>query len=86
MTVTKERPSMSFKALAIIMDLIVEKKLHVPKPFQTFGISEVEDVFRLMQSGRNVGKFAIELREEDVVEVCSLNPPLCVSSVLIQDL
>jgi hypothetical protein len=62
---------------------ISEKKLQVPRPVQIFGIAEVEDVFQLMQSGRNAGKLAIEMREEDVVEVYPPNPPTCVSDVLI---
>lgn len=82
-TIGKFRPSMTCKALSIVMDLIVKKKLHVPRPFQIFGISEVEDVFRLMQSGRNSGKLAIEMRKEDIVEVCSLRSQIFFSGVLI---
>lgn len=55
------------------MTLVEENKFHVPQPFQTFGISEAEDVFRLFQSGTNSGKMAIEMRAQDVVPVRPLD-------------
>ena len=56
------------------MKLFTENHLHVPRPFQVFGISEVEHVFRLMQSGLSAGKFAIEMRKGNVIQVCAQKP------------
>jgi hypothetical protein len=49
--------------------LVADKKLHLPEPFRVYGVSEIEHVLRLFQSGRNIGKMAIELRSEEPVNV-----------------
>lgn len=69
LTIMEERPSMIFTALSKIMSLFKEEKIHIPQPFQVFGISEVEDVLRRLQSGNTAGKMAIELRQSDIVAV-----------------
>ena len=51
------------------MALFEERRLHLPKPFRTFGVSDIEDALRLLQSGRALGKMAIEMRSNDVVRV-----------------
>ena len=63
---------MIHNALLNVMDLMAEKKLHVPQPFQVFGIAEIENVFRRLQSGQNSGKMVIEMRKHDIVLVRSL--------------
>lgn len=65
------------KVLSTIMTLVAEKKLHVPQPFQVFGIAEVESVFRLLQSGQNSGKMVIEMRSQDLVPVRPPKYPSC---------
>lgn len=67
--VAQERPSAIHRNLQTVIALIAAKKLRVPQPFQVFGIHEVEETFRLFQSGRNFGKMAIEIREKDLVHV-----------------
>ena len=58
------------ETLSIIMSKLAEGVLCAPQPLQIFGIAEVEKVFRLLQSGQNVGKFVIEMRDKDIVPVC----------------
>lgn len=65
----KERPSILSTALSKIMSLFKEDKIHVPQPFQVFAISEVENVWRQMQTGNTAGKMAIEMRCSDSVPV-----------------
>ncbi|KAL8971948.1 MAG: hypothetical protein Q9183_000811 [Haloplaca sp. 2 TL-2023] len=67
LTIMRERPPMLSTALSKITSLFKEGKIHVPQPFQVFGISEVEDVWRQMQSGNTAGKMAIEMRHSDPV-------------------
>ena len=64
-----QRPEVARDALEAVMTLFAEKKLHVPQPFRVFGVSEIEDTLRLLQSGRAPGKMAIEMRASDPVRV-----------------
>ena len=63
------RPSTVHRLLREVIALASAKILRVPKPFRVFGVHEIEDAFRLFQSGRNSGKMAIEMRKEDPVHV-----------------
>ncbi|KAL9636598.1 MAG: hypothetical protein Q9204_002194, partial [Flavoplaca sp. TL-2023a] len=67
LTIMKERPSILSTALSKIMSLFKEDKIHAPQPFQAFGISEVENVWRQMQTGKTAGKMVIEMRSSDSV-------------------
>lgn len=64
-----EKPAVAKKIFQIIMALVNEKKLFVPQPFKVYGISELEDVLRLFQSGKNSGKMSVEMRKKDLVQV-----------------
>ncbi|KAL8658296.1 MAG: hypothetical protein Q9226_001112 [Calogaya cf. arnoldii] len=67
LTVMEERPSMISSALSKVLSLFEEGKIHLPQPFQVFGISEVEAVWRRLQSGNAAGKMAVEMRQSDLV-------------------
>ena len=69
LTVMEERPSMISTALSKILSFFEEGKIHIPLPFQVFGISEVEAVLRRLQSGNTAGKMAVEMRQSDIVAV-----------------
>lgn len=69
LTIMEECPSMISSALSKIISLFKEKKIHIPQPFQIFGISEVEDVLRRLQTGNTAGKMAVEIRQTDAVPV-----------------
>ena len=73
--IIKDRPLVLQRVLQAFMALVAAKKLRVPQPFQVFGISEMEDTLRIFQSGRNVGKMALEMRASDRVRVSGLETP-----------
>lgn len=68
-----ERPQVVRKALEDVLPLVESKALRPAEPLQVFGISEMENAFRTMQSRDNMGKVVVELRPEDIVNV-SCNP------------
>ena len=49
--------------------LVLEGKVTPIEPITTFKISEVEKAFRLMQSGKHVGKIVLNLDDNDAVQV-----------------
>ena len=73
---SKERPELVRKSLAAVMALVAEKKVHASQPMSVYSCSQLEDAFRYMQSGKNVGKIVIEMKKEDSVLVCALKSPL----------
>jgi NADPH:quinone reductase-like Zn-dependent oxidoreductase/ubiquinone/menaquinone biosynthesis C-methylase UbiE len=58
--------------LSAVVELAAEGKITPPNPVQIFKGSEVQQAFRLMQTGKHVGKLVIEFTDEDVVEVKTL--------------
>ena len=46
-----------------------------PTPVHTFSAEEVEQAFRTVQSGRNIGRVVIEPRAEDIVSVSAAHGP-----------
>ncbi|PGH03618.1 hypothetical protein AJ79_07309 [Helicocarpus griseus UAMH5409] len=50
-----------------IMHLAAVGKLQPAQPLQVYRISEVENAFRSMQSGKNLGKMVIEIDEDDPI-------------------
>ena len=53
------------------MRLIAEKTFVVCRPLNIYGVSRIEEAFRYMQSGKNVGKTVVEMNKEDMVWVCT---------------
>ncbi|KAF7887781.1 hypothetical protein EAF00_010075 [Botryotinia globosa] len=68
-------PSVIGEFYQAIMPLLESGKLHVSVPMQVYGISEVQDVFRCLQSGTSMGKIVIEMKETDMVPVSYFNVP-----------
>ena len=64
-----DRPQLVISALEEVFDLIKEGKLPLPQSAQVYEVNEIEQAFRQMQSGKNMGKAVIELREDDQVKV-----------------
>ncbi|PLN79543.1 hypothetical protein BDW42DRAFT_172734 [Aspergillus taichungensis] len=62
-----DRPQLVISALEEVFDLIEEGKLSVPQSAQVYEVGEIEKAFRQMQSGKNMGKAVIELRDDDQV-------------------
>ena len=51
------------------MALIQEKKITMPSPMNIVGLSQLEEAFRHMQSGKNSGKTVIEFEDDDQVPI-----------------
>ena len=64
-----ERPETIQHSLEAIIKLLADGTLYLPQPFKVLGISEVEDGFRLLQSGKFFGKIVVEMRSDDLVPV-----------------
>lgn len=64
-----DRPQLVISALEEVFDLIKEGKLPIPQSAQVYEVGEIEQAFRQMQSGKNMGKAVIELRDDDQVKV-----------------
>ena len=71
---SKERPELVRKSLAAVMNLVSQKKVNASQPLSIYSVSQLEDAFRYMQSGRNVGKIVIDMNKEDEVLVCAKMP------------
>ena len=67
--VMMERPEIIQHSFETIINLLADGTLYLPKPFKVLGISEVEDGFRLLQSGKFFGKIVVEMRSDDLVRV-----------------
>lgn len=66
---SQERPSLVRKSFESAMALIATKKILPASPLHIFKISEIEQAFRFMQSGKNSGKIVIEVIQDDFVPV-----------------
>lgn len=64
-----ERPLLITKALEAVIPLVVAGKRRTAQPLQVYGISDIENAFRSMQSGSTSGKIVFEIRKEDPVLV-----------------
>jgi len=57
-----------------ISALLFSKKICPPQPLHIYGVGEIEQSFRYLQSGKNTGKTVVELRGTDIVKVSCLEP------------
>ena len=65
----REDESMLAKTLASVIDLAREKKISCPTPLNVFPYGKLQEAFRLMQSGKHLGKIALEIQEGDTIMV-----------------
>ena len=65
----REDESRLAKILASVMDLAREKKISCSKPLNVFSYGKLQETFRLMQSGKHLGKIALEIQEGDTIMV-----------------
>lgn len=68
--VMQEKPRLIQRLLSDTMLLYKSLAIKPVQPITTFPIQDVEKAFRLLQSGRNIGKIVVEPRDEDQVMVC----------------
>lgn len=80
---SRKRPGLVRKSLSAVMALVAEKKVCASQPLSTHSISQIEDAFRYMQSGKNVGKIVVDMKKDDQVLVRTPIFPLHVQSITI---
>jgi acyl transferase domain-containing protein/NADPH:quinone reductase-like Zn-dependent oxidoreductase/SAM-dependent methyltransferase len=71
---SRERPALLGRSLSAALALVAENQVHVSQPMRIYSVSEIEDAFRYMQSGKNVGKIVVEMKKEDKILVSILRP------------
>ena len=84
-----KKPQLTGKVLSEVTDLVFNGRMENIATINTFALSQTEAAFRLMQSGKSVGKIVVEPQEGDQVQVCwdtnllcprHLYQPLCMSA------
>lgn len=65
----RERPLVLRKSLQAVMALMESKRLFVPQPLHIYSVSEIEEAFRYMQTGKNTGKSVVKIEKNDLVLV-----------------
>ena len=83
-TMGRERPAHSRKVLESVVNLMELGSLHASWPLQIYKVSEVEQAFRHMQSGKSIGKLVVELNSEEQVPVCLSSHMLLLSTYVSQ--
>lgn len=58
-----------------VMEMLQNGKVTAPQPLHIYKASQVEEAFRYMQSGKNMGKIVVEFNRDDIVPVRSLPCP-----------
>lgn len=77
----RDRPSVVGQALKSIIGLAASGSLHPAFPLQIHGVSEIQQAFRSLQSGKTTGKIVVEFRPDDTVQtVLSPRPSPSVKS------
>lgn len=57
------------------MQLLGEGVIQPPQPLHVFGLPDIENAFRFLQSGKNIGRIVITPGLDDVVPVCVHSNP-----------
>ncbi|KAL3448148.1 hypothetical protein BJX65DRAFT_317699 [Aspergillus insuetus] len=74
----KERPELVRVSFEAAMELVAAGNAKAPYPVQVYPISELEDAFRHMQSGKSMGKLVIEMKSDvNVLTVLHPKPGYC---------
>lgn len=67
--ITASRPWIVHEALQHIVDRVSDGSLKVAAPLHEYPISDIEEAFRFMQSGKNTGKIVLNIHPENIVPV-----------------
>lgn len=70
-----QRPLVVGRILQSVIHMIGEGKIKVASPLHLHPVSELENAFRIMQSGKNMGKMVLTFSPLDVVPVSSMAYP-----------
>ena len=68
-TLHEERPLEMKRNLEVLMDMFTKEQLHMQRPLHVHSIADVQEVFRLLSSGRCAGKFVLEVSQDAQVQV-----------------
>ncbi|KAI9744654.1 MAG: hypothetical protein M1818_002183 [Claussenomyces sp. TS43310] len=68
-TVVKLDPKKTARLIGESLNLFSEDKVHTPLPYSVFDYSQTETAFRLLQSGKGMGKIILKSNKEDLVPV-----------------
>ncbi|KAI1126734.1 fatty acid synthase S-acetyltransferase [Nemania abortiva] len=63
----KERPQTVQRITQALMDSLLNGSIRYPAPLHVYPVSEIEQAFRYMQSGKNTGRIIIKVDESDIV-------------------
>ena len=66
------RPSLFRKSLLAVMEMVANKSIKIASPLHIYPISDVEQAFRFLQSGKNTGKTVLSVNPTDLVPVSPL--------------
>jgi NADPH:quinone reductase-like Zn-dependent oxidoreductase len=61
------RPALVQKILSAVVEMISQDKLRLPYPLRVRPLSEAEDAFRHLMSGKSTGKLVLKVNPQDVV-------------------
>ncbi|KAJ6150676.1 hypothetical protein N7470_007270 [Penicillium chermesinum] len=64
----KYQPRLLQRLQKDITAMLSDGRISPPQPIHMFGVSEVEQAFRYLQSGKNTGKTVVEMRRRDLVK------------------
>lgn len=67
--IMRQKPDLAGQLLKTVMELLAVNKISPPKPLRIYGVAQIEDAFRQMQSGKTIGKLVVEFRPEEDVAV-----------------
>lgn len=67
--IERDRPELMAEIIEGAFDFIRRGITHPITPLVTYPISEVENAFRLMQTGKHIGKIALSFNDDDVVPI-----------------
>lgn len=68
-TITEQMPDQAGEVFAAVHDLLRQGILTAPFSLTSYPLGEAESAFRLMQSGRHIGKLVLTTGEEDKIPI-----------------
>lgn len=75
LSIVLRKADIARELLTAVMDLAQSRKIFVPKPLRIFDASQIEEVFRFMQTGKHTGKCVVQFGERDMVRVTPPRKP-----------
>ena len=69
----EEKAELVGTLLKEVVDMLRLGKITCPKPLHVYESSRVEEAFRYMQSGKNLGKIVVEFQADDIVPVRNIS-------------